>query len=80
MSAGSAASLRLLSDLKAISHQPPAGCSASPSSEDNLFIWGASIFGPEGTPWEGGVFSLRITFGDTYPSKPPRVRFTTEVT
>lgn len=31
--------------------QPPAGCSASPVSEDNLYVWAATIFGPEGTPW-----------------------------
>lgn len=27
----------------------------------------------------GGVFSLRMTFGEQYPEKPPRVRFTSEV-
>ncbi|KAG6537427.1 hypothetical protein ZIOFF_002521 [Zingiber officinale] len=27
----------------------------------------------------GGVFGLRLTFGDSYPAKPPRVRFTSEV-
>lgn len=75
----SAASLRLQSDLKAISQSPPEGVSASPSSEDNLFVWSASIFGPDDTPWEGGIFSLRITFGESYPEKPPRVRFTSEM-
>ena len=28
------------------------GCSASPHSDDNLFVWGATIFGPDETPWE----------------------------
>ena len=37
----SAASLRLLSDLKAISQSPPEGVSASPTSEDNLYVWAA---------------------------------------
>ncbi len=27
----------------------------------------------------GGIFSLRITFGENYPDKPPRVRFTSEM-
>ncbi|XP_042382923.1 ubiquitin-conjugating enzyme E2 2-like isoform X2 [Zingiber officinale] len=53
--------------------------SASPSSDENLFVWSATILGPDETPWEGGVFGLRLTFGDSYPAKPPRVRFTSEV-
>ena len=32
-----------------------------------------AVFGPDDTPWEGGVFSLRITFTENYPEKPPRV-------
>eukprot|EP00793_Prasinoderma_coloniale_P000913 PRCOL_00007003-RA len=76
--ATSAAMLRLAADLKAINQEPPSGCSASPNSEDNMFVWSATIFGPDETPWEGGVFSLRVTFGENYPEKPPRVRFTSE--
>lgn len=75
----SASMLRLMSDLRQIRTEPPEGCSASPLSEENLFVWSATIFGPDETPWEGGVFSLRLTFGDQYPGKPPRVRFTTDV-
>jgi hypothetical protein len=32
------AALRLQADLKAISQEPPEGCSASPASDDNLFV------------------------------------------
>ncbi|KAG6533113.1 hypothetical protein ZIOFF_006978 [Zingiber officinale] len=78
-SSSSSAQLRLMSDLKAIRNEPPEGCSASPSSDENLFVWSATILGPDETPWEGGVFGLRLTFGDSYPAKPPRVRFTSEV-
>ena len=42
-------------------------------------MWAATIFGPSDTPWEGGIFSLRMTFCDQYPDKPPKVRFTTKV-
>ena len=56
-----ASTLRLLSDLKAM-RDAPEGCSASPVNGDELFTWNATIFGPEDTPWEGGIFSLRLTF------------------
>lgn len=39
----------------------------------------SAVFGPEDTPWEGGIFSLRITFTEYYPEKPPRVRFTSDM-
>ncbi|CAL9002040.1 unnamed protein product [Prunus brigantina] len=74
------AQLRLMSDLRTIISEPPEGCSASPLSDDNLMVWSATIFGPEESPWEGsGAFSLRLTFGERYPEKPPRVRFTSEM-
>ncbi|CAB4314431.1 unnamed protein product [Prunus armeniaca] len=73
------AQLRLMSDLRTIASEPPEGCSASPLSDDNLMVWSATIFGPEESPWEGGAFSLRLTFGERYPEKPPRVRFTSEM-
>ncbi|XP_021890518.1 ubiquitin-conjugating enzyme E2 1-like isoform X1 [Carica papaya] len=79
MASSSSAQLRLMSDLKSIINEPPEGCSASPLSDENLFVWSATIFGPDETPWEGGVFSLRMTFGQNYPEKPPRVRFTSEM-
>eukprot|EP01120_Amphizonella_sp_Union-15-10_P013791 TRINITY_DN6498_c0_g1_i1.p1 TRINITY_DN6498_c0_g1~~TRINITY_DN6498_c0_g1_i1.p1 ORF type:complete len:152 (-),score=13.44 TRINITY_DN6498_c0_g1_i1:60-515(-) len=72
------AQLRLLSDYKSFLQDPPEGCSASPADESNLFLWNASIFGPEG-PWEGGIFSLRLKFPEDFPGKPPQVRFTTDI-
>ncbi|EHA8589574.1 hypothetical protein COCNU_scaffold011045G000010 [Cocos nucifera] len=51
----SSVQLRLMSDLKAIRNEPNEGCSASPLSDENLFVWSATIFGPDETPWEGGL-------------------------
>eukprot|EP00002_Diphylleia_rotans_P025945 TRINITY_DN514_c0_g3_i6.p1 TRINITY_DN514_c0_g3~~TRINITY_DN514_c0_g3_i6.p1 ORF type:complete len:157 (-),score=21.63 TRINITY_DN514_c0_g3_i6:155-625(-) len=75
----SAAILRLMSDLKQIRHNPPEGVSASPVSDENMFVWEATIFGPEETPWEGGIYSLRLSFSEQYPSKPPKVRFISDM-
>mmetsp|Transcript_34723 Transcript_34723/g.81410 ORF Transcript_34723/g.81410 Transcript_34723/m.81410 type:complete len:156 (+) Transcript_34723:51-518(+) len=79
MANSSAATLRLMSDLREMQKDAPEGASAAPMSEDNIFLWNATIFGPADTPWEGGIFSLRMTFCDQYPDKPPKVRFTTKV-
>ncbi|KAH9260887.1 hypothetical protein BASA82_001085, partial [Batrachochytrium salamandrivorans] len=68
-----------MTDLKEMRDNPPEGCSAAPVSEDNLLIWNASIIGPDDSAWEGGIFSLRLTFPEMYPTKPPRVRFVCEM-
>lgn len=38
------------------------GCSASPLSDDNLFVWSATIFGPDETPWEGRSILILFWF------------------
>ena len=75
----SAATMRLMSDLKTMKQSPPEGVSASPLNDENIYVWGGTVFGPDDTPWEGGIFSMRLTFTDQYPDKPPRVRFTSEM-
>lgn len=47
--------------------------------EDNIFNWESVIIGPENTPYENGVFKLSINFSDTYPFKPPKVKFLTKI-
>lgn len=79
MASSSASNLRLMSDLKTMKQNPPEGVSASPLTDENLHVWGGTIFGPDDTPWEGGIFSMRLTFPEQYPDKPPRVRFTSEM-
>ena len=36
------------------------GCSASPASEDNLFVWSATVFGPDDTAWEGELRAQQV--------------------
>jgi len=70
----------LLKDLDAINREtiPTVGVTARPLEHD-LFIWHANIRGPEGTPYEGGVFHLELQIPESYPHHPPTVTLFTEL-
>ena len=46
---------------------------------DDVFLWQATIDGPEGTPYEGRCFELEMQFPSNYPFAPPRVLFVTKI-
>ena len=71
----SVASKRLFQEYKHLTTDPPDGITAGPVNEDDLFIWEALIQGPEGTPYEGGIFPAELKFPKDYPLMPPTMRF-----
>lgn len=69
---------RLMKDLMTIKNNTDKSVYACPL-EDNLYMWVAIIIGPENTPFEDGTFSLVLTFDNTYPQNPPKLKFLSEM-
>ncbi|KAH7107017.1 ubiquitin-conjugating enzyme/RWD-like protein [Auriculariales sp. MPI-PUGE-AT-0066] len=45
----------------------------------NLFEWEATLPGPEGSPYEGGRFVVRLSLPPDYPFSPPKATFITRI-
>ncbi|KAG9476959.1 hypothetical protein GDO78_002376 [Eleutherodactylus coqui] len=70
---------RLAQERKAWRKDHPFGFVAVPTKNPdgtmNLMNWECAIPGKKGTPWEGGLFKLRMLFKDDYPSSPPKCKY-----
>lgn len=70
---------RILKEMQELSNEEYNSITAGPVSDDNIFQWSATIVGPKGSPYEGGVFVMNINFPKNYPFKPPQVTFQTKI-
>lgn len=48
-------------------------------NNDNMYHWKATIIGPQGSPYVGGVFKFEIQFPVDYPLRRPNVVFNTPI-
>ena len=73
------ATKRIVRELADLRKDHPLNCSAGPVDEADVFIWEGVLFGPDDSPYSGGVFKVNIQFPVDYPFKPPRVVFNTKI-
>ncbi|KAK1767103.1 ubiquitin-conjugating enzyme/RWD-like protein [Phialemonium atrogriseum] len=77
--AGPNAAKRLQTELMQLMTSAAPGISAFPSADGDLLMWGATIEGPEDTPYSGLTFKLSFEFPSNYPYAPPTVLFRTPI-
>ena len=69
---------RIVKETQRLMQEPLPGISAVPD-EQNACYFHVVIAGPEGSPFEGGVFKLELFLPEDYPWSAPKVRFITKI-
>jgi len=70
---------RIVKELQELSNENNPNISAGPVDDSNIFAWSATIIGPKDSPYEDGIFLLKINFPQNYPFKPPQISFETKI-
>ncbi|XP_068671681.1 ubiquitin-conjugating enzyme E2 S-like [Montipora capricornis] len=65
-------------ELTNLSSDPPEGIKVFTNEEDVTDIQ-ATIEGPAGTPYEGGLFRIKLVLGKDFPTVPPKGFFLTKI-
>eukprot|EP00274_Cyanoptyche_gloeocystis_P006365 CAMPEP_0196656814 /NCGR_PEP_ID=MMETSP1086-20130531/19676_1 /TAXON_ID=77921 /ORGANISM="Cyanoptyche gloeocystis , Strain SAG4.97" /LENGTH=230 /DNA_ID=CAMNT_0041989691 /DNA_START=41 /DNA_END=733 /DNA_ORIENTATION=+ len=69
---------RLCKELKELAKTPPEGIQVI-INEENIADIQADIEGPVGTPFEGGLFRVKLVLGQDFPQAPPKGFFITKI-
>lgn len=68
-----------MKELKQLTNDDSSGVTAKLVEEGNLRHMKGTITGPQGTPYEGGVFDIDVVISSSYPFEPPKMKFITKV-
>ncbi|KAJ3299074.1 ubiquitin-conjugating enzyme E2 S [Rhizoclosmatium sp. JEL0117] len=80
MSSNSKAIKAVMRELMHLNGNPPAeGVKLIDTSDTDLLDIQAWIVGPEGTPYHGGCFKVRLVPGPDFPESPPKGYFETKI-
>mmetsp|Transcript_107476 Transcript_107476/g.304531 ORF Transcript_107476/g.304531 Transcript_107476/m.304531 type:complete len:207 (+) Transcript_107476:151-771(+) len=66
-----------LQDIKALAAE--SSVTADTVNASDLTHWKGILKGPEGTPYEGGVYTIDIKIPGDYPYNPPKMKFDTKI-
>eukprot|EP00040_Diaphanoeca_grandis_P023873 m.130438 g.130438 ORF g.130438 m.130438 type:complete len:204 (-) comp29478_c0_seq1:128-739(-) len=69
---------RVAKEIRKLMSESPEGIKLH-INEDDITDVQATITGPEGTPYEGGQFRMKIVLGENFPSNPPKGFFITKI-
>merc|ERR1711934_1252675 len=69
---------KLLKDIREFEKEKPEGITLT-LNEDNIADIQATMTGPESTPYEGGVFRVKLVLGPDFPQAAPRGYFLTKI-
>eukprot|EP01130_Rhizamoeba_saxonica_P001529 TRINITY_DN11376_c0_g1_i1.p1 TRINITY_DN11376_c0_g1~~TRINITY_DN11376_c0_g1_i1.p1 ORF type:complete len:207 (-),score=52.22 TRINITY_DN11376_c0_g1_i1:39-659(-) len=69
---------RLAQDIQSLLNEPLEGIRVYPNEDDITEIL-ADIDGPVDTPFEGGVFRMKLAIGPEFPASPPKGYFLTKI-
>lgn len=69
---------QLSKELKNLNDSPPEGITVVVNDDDFSFIF-ADIKGPAGTPYENGIFRMKLILSNDFPQSPPKGYFVTKI-